>query len=135
MSAWLLVTSAQHWGVQQMSLRGSDAVVEQLTGVYSEEVVLDQLGWLYEEQIWRVAEEVSALLPGYRQTVDEATYAREMETFFKLLDCAHEDSLNVQGLEVLLKHLLEQQRMFAQAAHLNAPTRQASKGTSDASRG
>ena len=118
-----------------MSLRGSDAVVEQLTGVYSEEVVLDQLGWLYEEQIWRVAEEVSALLPGYRQTVDEATYAREIETYFRLLDHAQDDFLSVQGLEVLLKHLLEQQRMFSQAAHLNAPTRQSRRETRDASRG
>jgi hypothetical protein len=107
-----------------MSLRGSEAVVEQLIGIYSEEVVLDQLGWLYEEQIWRVAAEVSTLLPGYRQTVDEATYAREIETFFKLLDLAQEDFLSVQELETVLKRLSEQRRVFADAAHVDAPTRQ-----------
>ncbi len=114
---------------------GSSAVVEQLTGIYSEEVVLDQLGWLYEEQIWRVAEEVSALLPAYQRSVDEATHTREKETFLMLLDRAGEDSLSVQELETVLKRLSEQRRLFAGAAHLNAPTRQSSRGTNDASRG
>lgn len=117
-----------------MSLRGSSVVVEQLTGIYSEEVVLDQLGWLYEEQIWRVAEEVSALLPSYRQTVNEATYARHIEAFFKLLDCAHEDSLSVQGVEVLLKHLLEQQRIVRPSRTSERPGSPVKRGTNDASR-
>jgi hypothetical protein len=103
-----------------MSLRGSHAVVEQLIGIYSEEAVLDQLSWLYEVQIRRVAEEISALFPAYRRSVDEATYTREKERFLMLLDCAHEDALSVQGLEVVFKHLLEQQRVLNGAARLDA---------------
>jgi hypothetical protein len=49
-----------------MSLMRSNAVVEQLAGSYSEEAVLDQLEWLYEEQIRHVSEGdigVSAWVP------------------------------------------------------------------------
>lgn len=95
-----------------MSLMGSNAVVEQLSSMYSEEVVLDRLGWLYEQQIRRVAEEVASLLLSYRQSVDVATYTREKQTFSGLLDHARKNSLSVQELETLLKHLLEQQKVL-----------------------
>ena len=103
-----------------MSLMGSNAVVEQLSGSYPEEAVLDQLGWLYEEQIRRVSEVIFALLPRYRQKVDKATYAYEKERFLMLLDRAHEDGLSVQELEAVFKHLIKYQQVFAVTAHQDA---------------
>lgn len=91
---------------------GSNAVVEQLASSYTEEAVLDQLGWLYEEQIRRVSEEIFALLPGYRQEVDEAMYAHKKEQFLMLVDLAHEDGLSVQKLEDVLKRLIEHQQFL-----------------------
>jgi isocitrate dehydrogenase kinase/phosphatase len=103
-----------------MSLMGSNAVVAQLAGSYPEEAVLDQLGWLYEEQIRRVSGEIFALLPGYRQRVDEATYAHEKETFLGLLDRAHEDDLSVPELEAMFKRLIAHRQVFAVTARQGA---------------
>ncbi len=103
-----------------MSLMGSNAVVEQLAGSYPEEAVLDQLGWLYGKQIQRASEEIFALLPGYRQGVNKATYAHEKEQFLMLLDLAHEDGLSVQELEAVFKRLIEQRQVFAVTARQGA---------------
>jgi len=103
-----------------MSLMGSNAVVEQLSGSYPEEAVLDRLGWLYEEQIRCACEEIFGLLPGYRQRVDKVTYALEKERFLMLLDHAHEDGLSVQELEAVFKRLIEQRQVFAVSARPGA---------------
>ena len=105
-----------------MSLMGSNAIVEQLAGSYPEEAVLDQPGYLYEEQIWRISEEIFALLPEYRQRVDKATYAHEEEQFPMLLDLAHEGSLSVQELEAVFKRLTEHRQDLAITARQGAET-------------
>jgi hypothetical protein len=99
---------------------GSSAVVEQLAGSYSKEAVLDQLGYLYEEQIWCISKEIFALLPEYRQRVNKATYAHEKEQFLMLLDLAHEGGLSVQGLEAVFKRLIEHRQDLAITARQGA---------------
>ena len=82
--------------------------------MYPDEVVHEQLRQLYYEQLWNVIDAIYVALPGYRVHVAEETYTRRKDKLMVLVDCLHnsEDCLNLEALETLLKHLLEQQKVF-----------------------
>lgn len=102
-----------------MRARGSSAVVGVLTRVYPNEVIQQQLRQLYYQQLWDVVDDIYVSLPSYRVRVGEETYTREKDKLMVYVDCLHdsEDCLSVHALEVLLKHLLEQQKLFAGLAN------------------
>jgi hypothetical protein len=102
-----------------MRARGSSAVVGTLTKVYPDEVVQEQLRQLYYEQLWNVIDDIYVALPSYRVQVAEETYTREKDKLMVLVDCLHdsEDCLSVEALETLLKHLLEQKKVFVSLAN------------------
>lgn len=102
-----------------MRARGSSAVVGTLTKVYTDEVVEEQLRPLYYEQLWNVIDDIYVSLLSYHARVEEKIYSREKDKFMVLVNCLHdgEDCLSVQALEVLLKQLLEQQKVFANSTN------------------
>jgi len=96
-----------------MAVGGSTVVIEELVQIYPQEVVLEQLEWLYREEIRRTIREIDALLPSYRAQVDEASYLRDREGFMALVAWSCDSSLSVHELETLLKCLLWQARLVA----------------------
>lgn len=100
-----------------MSLRGCNALIDDLVRIYPQEVILEQLVQLYRAQIRRVIQEIELLAPHCQTYVSAKAYERDLAKMKLVEAWVGKNRVDVQTLERSLKYLLTRQRAMTAVLH------------------